>query len=61
MTDFLAAVGLVLVIEGLCSAAFPNLTRAAMLAASQSPVQRMRIVGIVAAVLGVGLVWLVRG
>lgn len=61
MRDFIAALGLVLVIEGVCSAAFPSLTKAAMQAAAQSPIQRMRIVGVGAAVLGVAIVWLVRG
>jgi uncharacterized protein YjeT (DUF2065 family) len=59
--DFVAALGLVLVIEGVCSAAFPTITKAAMLTAAQTPSPKLRIVGIIAAVVGVGIVWLVRG
>jgi uncharacterized protein YjeT (DUF2065 family) len=59
--DFIAAIGLVFVIEGIVSAAFPNMTKAAMAAAAQVPPHRLRITGIAAAILGVGLVWLVRG
>ena len=61
MTDFLVAIGLVLVIEGVVSAAFPNATKAAMLSTAQTPSQKLRVVGVVAAALGVLLVWLVRG
>jgi uncharacterized protein YjeT (DUF2065 family) len=61
VTDFIAAVGLVFVIEGVASAAFPNMTRAAMSAAAQVPPHRLRIAGLAAVVFGVGLVWLVRG
>ena len=61
MTDLIAALGLILVIEGVLSAGFPNFTKAAMLSASQVPSGRVRMTGLVAALLGVGLVWLVRG
>lgn len=61
MSDFLAAVGLVLVIEGVIAAGFPNITRAAMQTAAQTSPQKMRAVGVVAAAFGVLVVWLVRG
>ena len=61
MTDFIAALGLVLVIEGVVSAAFPNMPKTAMLTAAQVPSNRLRITGVVAAAIGVGIVWLVRG
>lgn len=61
MSDLLAALGLVLVIEGVMSAGFPNMTKNAMLAAAQMPPHKLRVAGLVAVVLGVGLVWLVRG
>jgi uncharacterized protein YjeT (DUF2065 family) len=61
MWDFLTALGLVLVIEGLLFAAVPNVAREAMRAASESPVDRVRLVGIVSAIGGVALVWLARG
>lgn len=61
MWDFVTALGLVLVLEGLLFAAFPNAARDAMRAAAESPVDRMRIVGILSAIGGVVLVWLARG
>jgi uncharacterized protein YjeT (DUF2065 family) len=61
MLDFLAAIGLVLVIEGLVFAAFPATAKRAMAAVQESPEGSLRVVGIVSAVLGVFIVWLVRG
>lgn len=61
MTDFLAALGLVFAIEGLLFAAIPNLAKDALRSASETPAERMRLIGIVSAIVGVGLVWLVRG
>jgi len=45
MTDFLAALGLVLAIEGILLAAFPIGTKRAMAAALETPVGRLRIAG----------------
>ena len=61
MRDFVAALGLVLVIEGLAFAAFPAATRRAMVKFMETPDGSLRTVGVVAAVLGVLVVWLVRG
>jgi uncharacterized protein YjeT (DUF2065 family) len=52
---------MVLAIEGLVFAAFPHATRMAMLATAKTPEKVLRVVGIGSAVLGVLLVWLVRG
>lgn len=60
MLDLLAALGLVLAFEGLCFAAFPSAVRKAALEISQAPIDMMRIVGVVSAAVGVGLIWLVR-
>lgn len=60
MTDLIAALGLALAVEGLLCAAFPDGVRRAMAEASQSPVERMRLVGIVSAVVGVLIVWAAR-
>jgi uncharacterized protein len=60
MQDFLAALGLLLAIEGLLFAAFPNATRRAMREASESPDHLVRWIGIASAVAGVGVLWLVR-
>jgi len=61
MTDFLAAVGLVFVIEGLVFAAFPGPAKRSMAAAMTTPDPTLRAIGIAAAVAGLILVWLVRG
>ena len=60
MSDFLAAIGLVLVIEGLLFAAFPGAARRAMETAAETAESHLRLIGIVSAVLGVLVVWLVR-
>ncbi|MGQ4273122.1 DUF2065 domain-containing protein [Terrihabitans sp. B22-R8] len=61
MSDFLVAIGLVLVIEGLVSAAFPIATVRAMLAAAQLRPSQLRAMGLLSAVMGICLVWLIRG
>jgi uncharacterized protein len=61
MTDFLAALGLVFVIEGLTFAAFPQAARRAVAMMTQTPDDRLRAVGIFSAVSGLVLLWLVRG
>lgn len=61
MTDFLAALGLVFVIEGLIFAALPGPARRAMMSAMEAPEQTLRVVGIGSAVAGLIVVWLVRG
>ena len=60
MTDFLAALGLVLAIEGILFAAFPLGTKRAMAAALDTPDGRLRIIGLISALLGVFIIWLVR-
>lgn len=61
MFDLVAALGLVLAVEGILFAAFPDATKRAMLEASQTPRDRVRFVGIVSGIVGVLIVWLVRG
>jgi hypothetical protein len=61
MSDFLAALGLVFVIEGLAFAAFPEAAKRAIAAMTQTPDQSLRLVGIFSAVLGMAVLWLVRG
>jgi uncharacterized protein YjeT (DUF2065 family) len=58
--DFLVGVGMVLVIEGLLFAALPNGMRTAMKSVLSSPDNMLRVVGLVSAVLGLILIWLVR-
>jgi uncharacterized protein YjeT (DUF2065 family) len=61
MTDFLAALGLLLAFEGILFAAFPLFAKRAMAAAMETPETRLRIAGLVSAIVGVLIVWLVRG
>jgi len=61
MSDFLVAIGLVLVLEGLLWAAFPRLGTRLLEAAAQTPEQSLRAVGAVAVGAGVLIVWFVRG
>ena len=61
MSDFLAALGLFFVIEGICLAAFPLSAKRAMAAVLAMPETPLRVAGIVSAVVGLVIVWLVRG
>jgi uncharacterized protein len=61
MTEFVVALGLVLVIEGLVFAAFPGIAKRLAASALESPETSLRIAGLVSAVIGVVLIWLMRG
>jgi uncharacterized protein YjeT (DUF2065 family) len=60
MLDLIAALGLALAVEGILFAAFPDGMRRAMFEAAHSPSDRMRLVGLVSALAGLGIVWLAR-
>jgi uncharacterized protein YjeT (DUF2065 family) len=61
MSDFLVALGLVFFIEGVIFAAFPVNAKRAMAAVLQAPDATLRAVGIASAVVGVLLIWVIRG
>jgi len=61
MADFIVALGLVFVIEGIIFAASPAAAKRAMLHVLETGDAPLRIVGIASAILGVILVWVVRG
>lgn len=61
MSDFVVALGLVFVLEGLLFAAFPDWTKRAMTSVIEAPDAWLRIVGIASAVIGVVVIWVVRG
>jgi uncharacterized protein YjeT (DUF2065 family) len=61
MSDFLAAFGLVFVIEGLIFAAFPDAAKRAMTSVLETPDISLRLIGIGSALVGLIVVWLVRG
>jgi len=60
-TTLLAAFGLVLVLEGLVWALFPDVMRRALAMALEMPEGQIRVIGTMVAALGVGAVWLVLG
>lgn len=60
MGDFLAAFGLVFVIEGLIFAAFPGHAKRAMVSVLETPDQSLRLIGLGSALVGILLVALVR-
>jgi uncharacterized protein YjeT (DUF2065 family) len=60
MLDLIAALGLALAVEGILFAAFPEGVRRAMYEAAHTPSDRMRLVGVISAAVGVAIVWLVR-
>ena len=61
MSDFLVAIGLVFAIEGILFAAFPAMVKRAMAHVMETPDGALRAVGIGSAVVGVLVIWLVRG
>jgi uncharacterized protein YjeT (DUF2065 family) len=60
MFDFLAALGLVFIIEGLIFAAFPAQAKRAMASVLETPETPLRLIGIGSAIVGLVVVWLVR-
>lgn len=60
MRDFLTALGLVFVIEGILCAGFPGRLRKAMQLATEMGDGGMRRIGLACLVFGVLVVWVVR-
>jgi len=61
MSDFLVALGLVFVLEGIVFAAGPGAAKRAIASVLEMPDSALRVIGLVSAVFGVVVVWLVRG
>lgn len=61
MTDLIAAIGLVLVIEGIFYGGFPRFAKRMAAEASSAPDEVLRYAGLIAIAIGVAIVWLVRG
>lgn len=59
-SDLWTGLALVLVVEGLAYALFPDAMRRAMRTVLSQPSGPLRIAGLAAAALGVGLIWLLR-
>jgi uncharacterized protein YjeT (DUF2065 family) len=61
MGDLFVAIGLVLALEGLLFAAFPGAAKQAMQSVLETPDQMLRAVGIASAVIGIVVIWIIRG
>jgi len=61
VTDFLSALGLVFVIEGVLYVLFPEPMKRMMVRLAGQPSGLLRMAGLAATALGVVIVWLARG
>ena len=61
MTDFLVGLGVLFVIEGVLLAGLTRWTRSAMASVIAAPDALLRTVGITSAIVGLLLIWLIRG
>ena len=61
MEDALLALGLVLALEGSLYALFPQGMRRALATALALPAEQLRWAGLFGAMVGVAIVWLIRG
>lgn len=61
MSDLVAALGLVLVLEGILYAGFPQAARTFMRRALELPENTLRAAGLVGLALGLAIIWLSRG
>lgn len=61
LLDFLTGLGIAFVLEGIAYALFPSRARSAFELISQIPEDTLRYLGVVAAIVGVLVVWLARG
>ncbi|NKE16496.1 DUF2065 domain-containing protein [Roseomonas oryzicola] len=60
MINLLQGVAVVLALEGLLYAVAPGAMRRALRSLAEAPEQRLRVGGLVAAMLGIGLAWLLK-
>lgn len=60
MSEFFTALALALAIEGFAYALFPDAMKRLMASVLDMPASNLRMAGLIAAFIGVGLVWVVR-
>ena len=60
MSDLLVALGLVLALEGTLYAVAPTRMLSVMRRMMETPPETLRVAGVVALAVGVGIVWLAR-
>ncbi len=58
--ELIIAIALILVLEGALYALFPNGMRRMALKLERIPVSSLRSAGLLSAIVGVGIIWLVR-
>ncbi len=61
MSEVVAAIGLILVLEGALYALFPEFMKRMAQQVTHTAGDTLRIVGVASAALGVAVVWLIRG
>jgi uncharacterized protein YjeT (DUF2065 family) len=61
LSDFVAALGLMLVFEGLVYGGFPNFAKRLAADVAKLPENTLRLTGLAVIAAGVVLVWMVRG
>ena len=61
MSELVTALALAIAIEGILYALFPDGMKRMMASVLEMPSSNLRAVGLMAAVLGVSLVWMIRG
>jgi uncharacterized protein len=61
LADFVTALGIAFIFEGLAYALFPGRARNAFEMISQMPENTLRYLGLAAAIAGVFVIWLARG
>lgn len=59
--DFITALGLAFAIEGLLFLAFPDPVRRMMISVASSPNAQLRLAGFISAIIGIIIIWAVRG
>jgi uncharacterized protein len=59
--DFITALGLAFVVEGVLFLAFPEWVRRIMASVAASPGMQLRISGLISAVIGLVAIWFIRG
>lgn len=61
MTDLLTALALVLVVEGIALALFPERVRSMLRRLDELATDQLRLGGLIAVAVGIFFVWLLRG
>ena len=61
MNELFSAIALAIALEGIVYALFPDRMKRVMSVAIEQPTANLRFVGLLAAVLGVVIIWAIRG